>query len=199
MRKRATVIFITFLLGGFGAKSYYDTLPNVYNYTGENFTITDSTTFKTKDFIKHSTKTYRERNITVADTFSVYIHHLAVPASSSISGIMNYHVNSHGWPAIGYHSGIKENGDILLFNSLETISYHTRGQNTKGISIVLWGNYMDEYPKKEQIESLEIVLDALRQSVNIGEVSVHRRAPNARTSCPGDDAVKTLRYYGIIE
>jgi len=205
MKKRATIIFLTFLLGGFGAKNGYDyyesTLPQitVYDYTGNYYAFVDSTNVVEKDFLKHKTKIYGKREFDSTKCYYAYIHHLDVVHTASVTAVMRYHIAERDWPAIAYHIGIKENGDILLLNDLENISYHTGGNNSKGIGIVLWGDYDERYPRKEQIETLQLVLDGLRQSINICDVIPHRNARRANTDCPGDDAVLTLKHFNIID
>jgi hypothetical protein len=205
MKKRATIIFLTFLLGGFGAKKGYDyyekNLSNIaiYDYTGSNYTLVDSTKIVEKDFLKHGSKIYGTREFNNSICYYVYLHHLGVANTTSVPSVMRFHIAERDWPAIAYHIGIKENGDILLLNDLENISYHTGGNNSRGIGIVLWGDYDTRYPRKEQIETLQLILASLREVINICDVIPHRDARGANTECPGDAAVKTLKHFNIIK
>lgn len=162
----------------------------VYNYTGTDVTLTDGTTISTEELPKHLTKQYRNR--TLEDSLTIFIHHTAVDADVPIENIANYHVNSKDWPGISYHSAIEPDGDILLLNDLSTISYHTRGQNTKGISIVLLGNYEEDQLTDKQLESVKLITEALCEVLKVRAIMGHRDAPGARTTCPGANAQKIL-------
>jgi hypothetical protein len=162
----------------------------IYNYTGEDVILPDGTEFSTRNLPEHISKEYKNRSL--EDSLYIFIHHTASPSSAKIENIAKWHVNHNGWPRIAYHSGIKSNGDILILNDLETLSYHTKGSNTKGISIVLLGNYNEEEITEDQLESLEILTDALCRTLKIKGIMGHRDAPNAHTSCPGDNAYELL-------
>lgn len=162
----------------------------VVNLTGEDATLPDGTVIDAKELPKHLTKTYRKR--TLEDSITIFIHHTAVDADVAIENIAKYHVNHNGWPEIGYHSAVKPNGDILLLNDFEEISYHTRGQNTKGISIVLLGNYNEDKIGKDQLKSIKLITDALCKILKVKAIKGHQDAPNARTSCPGSNAQRVL-------
>lgn len=181
MKNRITALIIGTILSVGGV---------VYNYSGEDVILPDGTEISTKDLPEHISKEYGERNL--EDSLYIFIHHTASPSSAKIENIAKWHVNNNGWARIGYHSGIKSNGDILILNSLRTLSYHTRGNNTKGISIVLLGNYNEEELTDAQLKSLKIVTEALCQNLKIKGIMGHRDAPGASTSCPGDNAYKLL-------
>lgn len=163
----------------------------VYNLTGTDVTLTDGSTISASNLPKHLTKTYKERSL--EDSLTIFIHHTAVDADVPIENIAKYHVNHKGWPAISYHSAVETDGDILLLNDFSTISYHTKGQNTKGISIVLLGNYQKDEMSEDQIESVKIITDALCSVLKIKAIKAHRDAPGASTSCPGIYAYEELK------
>ena len=189
MKKNFIRLFATLLLGGSVA---------VYNYTGADIILEDGTTIKTKDLPTHLIKEYDKRPLNDTDSLTIYIHHTAVTSKATVESIANYHVRHNGWAGIGYHSAIKPNGDILLLNSLHTISYHTRGQNTKGISIVLWGNYNKDKVSDKMLESVKLITESLCNILPIKAIKAHRDAPNASTSCCGDNAYKTLKEQNIF-
>lgn len=166
----------------------------VYNYTGEDITLENGEVIKSRDLPTHTTKKYRERDLNVSDSLTIYIHHTAVRADASLEAIAGYHVNHNGWPGVGYHSAVNPDGDAFILNNLETISYHTRGDNTKGISIVLLGNYNTRKLTDDQIETLQYLTDAICSVLPIKAIKGHRDARNASTSCPGNNAYKELEF-----
>ncbi|MBI4757801.1 MAG: N-acetylmuramoyl-L-alanine amidase [Chloroflexi bacterium] len=69
----------------------------------------------------------------------VVIHHTAVNADLSAQDIARYHVERNGWPGIGYHFLVHQNGDIDCCNDLEAVSYHADGQEKiNGVGMNNW-------------------------------------------------------------
>ena len=188
MKNRAITVLLGFIISA-GV--------TIYNYTGEDVIMPDGTEFSTRDLPEHLSKEYKNRSL--EDSLYIFIHHTASPSSAKIENIARWHVNHNGWPRIAYHSGIKANGDILILNDLETLSYHTKGSNTKGISIVLLGNYNEEEITDDQLESLKILTDGLCKTLKIKGIMGHRDAPGAHTSCPGDNAYNELETTLFFE
>lgn len=187
MKKRVLAVLIGLLTaGGSGVV--------VSNYTGEDITLQDGTILETKELPRHLTKEYDKRPLNDTDSLTIFIHHTAVKADASIEAIANYHVNHNGWPGIGYHSAITLEGNVLILNDLHTISYHTRGQNTKGISIVLLGDYNENLLNENQINTLTLLTEALCETLLIKSIKPHRAAFNASTSCPGNNAFNQIKH-----
>lgn len=137
----------------------------------------------------HPTRRYRTREISQVTTH--YVHHSATNGQNTIDYAM-YHVNSKGWPGIGYHQVIEPSGLLVITNYPETVSYHTSGKNTVGIATCLSGNFMTKDPTPEQLKTLMWVNKTLYQKLpNLIETKGHRDDGN--TSCPGD------RLYHIIK
>ena len=68
------------------------------------------------------------------------IHHSATDDGSP-EAYARYHVQTRGWPGIGYHFVIQKDGGIYQTNRLDTISYHVSGQNTNSIGICGTGKW----------------------------------------------------------
>ncbi len=69
----------------------------------------------------------------------VVIHHTAVDVDLAARDIARYHVERNGWPGIGYHFLVHQNGDIDWCNELETVSYHADGQEKiNGVGVNNW-------------------------------------------------------------
>ena len=134
---------------------------------------------------KHATKRYRSRAI--KDITHLVIHHTVSPPDRPISGIAAFHVNTRGWPGIGYHYVINDLGEIYQTNYLDTISYQTGGQNHYSVGIALQGNFQKESPPQKQIDATAKLVEHLRGEVpTITDVEPHRGMPGQSTACPGN-------------
>lgn len=140
-------------------------------------------TDKVDKLLKHPSKKYGKRNISQIDGF--VIHHSATSTGSSES-FANYHVNNRDWPGIGYHYVVDKKGNIDLTNNINTISYHTSGQNTKKIGICMIGNFNNEIPTTDQINAVRYLIHSISKKFpNIHKVNLHRDYAN--TSCAGSN------------
>lgn len=173
----------------------------VYNYTQEDIVLIDVTdngfvcdtlTISKTEITRSLTKEYRSRDIN--KPLNLYIHHTVTSKYATADQIAKIHVDGNKWAGIGYHIGINYKGDVMLLNSLETLSYHTRGNNTAGIAIVLIGNYEVDVPSEKMIKSLEVVVNSLESSLNIVSVMPHLKAKGAATLCPGKNTIKKAKY-----
>src|SRR5690554_519357 len=81
----------------------------VYNYTGEDIVLPDSTIIKTEELTKSLSKNYKNRD--VSKHLNITIHHTASSVNSSLESIAKFHVEKRGWPAIAYHIAINQDGD----------------------------------------------------------------------------------------
>ncbi len=104
-------------------------------------------------------KQYNKRDESIID--KIILHHFA--SNGTPEAIANYHINTNDWPAIGYHFVISKDGTIYKTNNLDTISYHVSGYNTNSIGISLEGNFKIEKPKKEQLDSLYLLIKNLKE------------------------------------
>lgn len=136
---------------------------------------------KINTLMRSSTQQYSTRDLSKIN--KIILHHSAATGQTA-EDYARYHVQSNGWPGIGYHFVIEKNGDIIQGNSLETVSYHAAGKNTESIGISLSGNFMNEQPTAAQIKSLKQLVAHLRAQLNKNlPVSGHR--DHGQTSCPG--------------
>lgn len=123
------------------------------------------------------------------------VHHSAT-TNQTAEDYARYHVQHHQWPGIGYHYVIEKDGTIVQGNPLTNVSYHTSGQNTKSVGICLSGNFEIEQPTPQQMHSLGLLINYVRQQVpNAMQVYGHRDFAN--TSCPGDNLYNQLGRYKL--
>lgn len=118
-----------------------------------------------------------------------YWHHTATGDNATWAAIAKGHVQGRGWAGIGYHIGIDREGRIALLNSLSRITNHTSGRNTKGVGIVLLGNYDVSRPSEAMQASIERVR-AYMDGRGIRVEYWHRETKS--TACPGRYAVEYL-------
>jgi hypothetical protein len=141
------------------------------------------------DLIKHPTLRYKKRDLSKLEAHVV--HHTTGPRNLTPDRIARDHVNSRGWPGIGYTLFITADGNIYLTNHLDTMSYATGGQNHRYLSTCLAGNFMEgQQPTPAQISSLrwlhhEWIPAKLNLSAPLPLLG-HQEGAGQSTACPGD-------------
>jgi N-acetylmuramoyl-L-alanine amidase len=123
---------------------------------------------------------YKTRPLALID--SVVLHHSATEQGSPMA-FADYHVNTNGWPGIGYHYVIGKKGEIWKTNNTTTISYHAVGWNARAIGICLVGNFDKQKLEGQQRNTLLALLAHLK-SLGIKHLVGHRET-GAKKSCPG--------------
>lgn len=99
------------------------------------------------------------KKTTLEQKTHIIIHHSLTKTGSAFA-FANYHV-SKGWPGIGYHFVIEQDGTIHFCNDLEAISYHVGNHNTYCIGICLTGDFRTQQPTDEQKQSLRTLYKTL--------------------------------------
>ena len=133
---------------------------------------------------KHPTGQYptRERS----QIASIVLHHSAVPASVGADRIAKYQVERQGWPGIGFHYFIYDDGRIEQTQPLEIISKHAGNANATSVGICLAGNFTDQPPTEAQLLSTSQLVAWLLQEHNLRIEAVHPHKDYVATACPGD-------------
>lgn len=134
------------------------------------------------DLTRHATKRYGRRGLGQIET--LIVHHSAT-TSGSATAFARYHVNNLGWPGIAYHYVIDKDGRINQTQDLETISWHVSGQNTRAVGVCCVGHYDQQTPPRAQLDSLVLLLKALKTKLPGVEIRGHRDY-SAKT-CPGNN------------
>lgn len=130
---------------------------------------------------KHPTLSYDVRSLD--QILRHVVHHSAHP-TWKVEDVANFHVQSNGWPGIGYHFFIDKFGRVYQTNNLETISYHVKDENTGSIGYCLQGNLEETAPTNAQ-------LDALVKTIQYVNVLLGKTLPidghrdHRPTACPG--------------
>ncbi len=141
---------------------------------------------------KHKTKKYNKRELSQVD--KITIHHSATKQGSP-QAFGRYHVDTNGWPGIGYHLVIDKEGNSFQTNEFDTVSYHVAGHNTSAIGICLVGNFDEERPTEQQLASLERDICEIRELVG-KELKVFGHKEFSPKTCPGKNF--NLEYFKSI-
>lgn len=113
-------------------------------------------------------------------TDTIILHHSA--GHGSVEDVHRIH-QSQGWPGIGYHFYVRQDGAIYRGRTEDQIGTHTAHYNARTIGVCFEGNYQTETMPEAQynagVELLQYLLDKYGQL----EIKGHRDY-NA-TACPG--------------
>lgn len=131
---------------------------------------------------RHPSKRYNRRNLNQIRT--LIVHHSAT-TSGSASSFARYHVEHLGWPGIAYHYVIDKDGRINQTQDLETISYHVSGQNSRAVGICCVGHYDLQTPPPAQLQSLVLLLKALK--MKLPGVAIRGHRDYSPKTCPGNN------------
>ena len=139
------------------------------------------------DLPKHPTKKYYKRTQPIT---TLVVHHTTGRSTLTPYDIARYHVNSRGWPGIGYHYLIAADGTIYQCQRNETHSYHVGVANSYSVAVSLIGEFMrGNLPTEGQMTSASHLIAWLMQELGIQDLKYvigHKEAPKAQTACPGD-------------
>jgi len=99
--------------------------------------------------------------------------------------IRDSHVNGNGWGDVGYHFIIDRAGRVWQARKLKYQGAHVSDHNQHNIGVMLLGNFKEQYPSQEQINTLASVLGKLKDRYNIPDSNVHTHRELGETACPG--------------
>lgn len=143
---------------------------------------------------KHATARYGTRTLAAIKTIA--IHHSAASGAIPPQNVAAYHV-SIGWPGIGYHFYITDDGVIYQCHGLETVSYHVGTANPSAVGICVAGRFMDDaLPTAKQMASLSQLLAYLLYKLGLSpdQIKGHKELPDTQTACPGSDWLEGKRW-----
>lgn len=127
-------------------------------------------------------KSYKNRS--VQDIRRVVFHHSAT-VSGSPEGFARYHVEQHGWPGIGYHFVIGQDGTVYRCNPDDKISYHCSGQNGHSIGVCLVGNFELSPPTPAQLKSASGLMRVITAKYEWVDKTPYGHKDFSSTNCPG--------------
>lgn len=93
--------------------------------------------------------------------YLIILHHTA-SAHADVESIHNDHLK-RGWAGIGYHFLIQPDGTIDEGRPIKYVGSHCAGNNSSSIGIALVGDFRKTKPTLFQLESLEMLVEELKQ------------------------------------
>lgn len=146
---------------------------------------------------KHATERYATRSL--EDITHVVVHHSATRPGVTAEQMARYHVDAHGWPGIGYHFVVTEEGILQQTNELASISYHAAAANASSIGICFTGDFTSAVPPESQLESGAHLIAWLLQELDIpvDRVQGHKVFVSG-TTCPGEQWDKDQRWGDLL-
>ena len=133
----------------------------------------------------------------LGDVIGIAIHHTVPPLATSPLTIARYHVEKHGWPAIGYHFLVYDQGDLIWCLDLEEYGAHVRQRNHELWGIALVGDFTDHRPPQAQLRATYRLIAEL-QTIFGDFLPVHGHQGWALslfpTACPGASHPTWLPY-----
>src|SRR4051812_5030847 len=129
----------------------------------------------------------------------ITIHHAGVlwkagdEAGKSLRGVQVFGQKEKHWPDLPYHFLIAPDGRIFAGRPVEyepetNTTYKTRGH----IGVELMGNFEEQRPSREQLESVVRLTAWLAQEYKIEMKDIGGHKDRAETQCPGKDF---YRYF----
>lgn len=133
-------------------------------------------------------------------------------SDGSIHAINNYlispnnHISESGCPHICYHICIGKDGSIYLCNNFDDETWHTKGQNNKGLAICILGNFngvgwnKGHEPASNQVDSLINVLKNLIRNLSLKSIDIYGHYHYGKPACPGKTLSNIVEDFrlGII-
>ena len=115
------------------------------------------------------------------------VHHSAAPADVDAAQLARYQVTTRGWPGIGCHFLVGADGDVAQTNRLETVVYHTKGQDASSVAIMFAGDFADMPPTPLQLDRGAHLIAWLAQELRIPNSRIvgHDELAGQATNCPG--------------
>lgn len=128
---------------------------------------------------------------------SITVHHSAMADPRPLSGsvqdsagavrdIQHAHMSAQSYGDIGYHFLIDPSGRVFEGRELVWQGAHAGGQNNvENIGICLIGNFENERPTRQALDSLERLVEELSERYSIDPHNVVPHSHWKNTACPG--------------
>ena len=135
--------------------------------------------------------TYETRPL--ADIRYLVIHHTGAPPEIGPVTIAEEHIEGNGWPGIGYHYVVGEDGTVWRTQDLTTISHHARQFSAVSVGIALAGDLIDAIPPPAQIDRAAALAAELLDELGLPVSAVRGHREMVETRCPGDAFMRVWR------
>lgn len=115
------------------------------------------------------------------------IHHTAVGHNQSVQTIHNFHVNTNGWIAIGYHYYIEQDGTIYKGRPDNKRGAHIKGENYRSIGVCLAGNFDVQDIQEDFPDQYKALVKLLTWLVSKYKAPIKRHTDFDQKTCPGSN------------
>jgi hypothetical protein len=132
----------------------------------------------------HPTRRYATRSLD--QVRYLVVHHTGAPAEVGPQEIAAEHVETNGWPGIGYHYVIDPEGVVFRTQDHTTVSHHARQFNPVAIGIALAGDLSDVLPPPAQLDRTADLAARLLVDLGLPPANVRGHREMVPTPCPGD-------------
>ncbi|XP_039957188.1 peptidoglycan-recognition protein SC2-like [Bactrocera tryoni] len=131
------------------------------------------------------------------------IHHTAgaycstkASCAQQMRNIQSYHMDSLGWPDIGYNFLIGGDGQVYEGRGWNSMGAHASNWNGISIGISFMGNYNNDRPTAAQIAAAKgILADAVaRGQISSGYI-LYGHCQVGATECPGNNLFAEIRSW----
>ncbi len=124
----------------------------------------------------------------------IIVHHTAIAPAIGAERIAEHRVDKQGWPGIGYHYFITQDGRIQQTNELTVAATHAGSYNSASIGVCFAGDFTQVGPSPAQIEAgAQLLAWLLRQfHLDMSEVKGYKELVN--TQSPGAQWDTGLRW-----
>jgi hypothetical protein len=115
---------------------------------------------------------------------TLVVHHSA----SVLDGprdIQKLHMEKRGYADIGYHYLIEAGGRLYEGRALNVRGAHTGGFNTGTVGVCLLGNFENQWPAMEQLQTLRSLGTSLVAAYGLTHLAGHNSFQPGATVCPG--------------
>ena len=123
---------------------------------------------------------------------TLIVHHAALEFADGPRTIQRLHVLRNRFADVAYHFFIDGLGQLYEGRPLAVRGAHTGGYNTGTVGVCLLGNFELAPPIQAQLDTLQALAQALRESHTITHLAGHRDFQPDSTVCPGDNLLPLL-------
>ena len=154
--------------------------------------------YETEDLRERYNGNYSSRDL--GDISGIIVHHSGFEESDPLEAIRRtdaYH-RSKGWPGIGYHFALGEDGESYYVGDITTVRYHaTAAGNPWAIGVEVLGDFSTQRPSTIQMAGLAALLSNLQFALGaLLPVRPHRDV--VPTQCPGEGLVAAWRASAAL-
>jgi hypothetical protein len=132
---------------------------------------------------KHAAKQYAQRN--TSDVRYLVISHSGISGSVQPDTIARFHVDHVQWPGIGFHFYIDDQGRLFKTNELTTTSFHVARWDPVSIGICVGGNFDEQIPAPEQIETTARLAAWLLAELDLPLAAIRGKSEFIAADSPG--------------